>query len=204
MSKIIAAAAAAFTMAWGGSALADVTILQSSGTAAFVAHDNFALPGAGKYKVSITSSRKITMEATGGYEHHWDWFVAPPPKPHTDFIEGNNSSFWDTKYGEYFSLDWTFVVPETQYTFFGAPAWVESMYGIPTGTPLYEEVRAENPYMRIVLADLGDVDFDYSILVTQITAVPEPATWAMMITGFGLTGLAIRRRRSPMAAAQAA
>ena len=25
--------------------------------------------------------------------------------------------------------------------------------------------------------------------------VPEPATWAMMITGFGLIGMAMRRRR---------
>jgi hypothetical protein len=29
-----------------------------------------------------------------------------------------------------------------------------------------------------------------------ITGVPEPATWAMMITGFGLLGLAARRRRA--------
>ena len=28
------------------------------------------------------------------------------------------------------------------------------------------------------------------------TAVPEPTTWAMIITGFGLAGVALRRRRS--------
>jgi len=33
------------------------------------------------------------------------------------------------------------------------------------------------------------------------SAVPEPATWAMMIAGFGLIGAAARRRRSGMAAA---
>ena len=33
------------------------------------------------------------------------------------------------------------------------------------------------------------------------SAVPEPATWAMMITGFGLAGTAIRRRRSTFAVA---
>ena len=33
------------------------------------------------------------------------------------------------------------------------------------------------------------------------TAVPEPATWAMMITGFGLAGSAIRRRRQQTAMA---
>ena len=30
-------------------------------------------------------------------------------------------------------------------------------------------------------------------------AVPEPATWAMMIAGFGLTGAAMRRRKSRVA-----
>lgn len=30
----------------------------------------------------------------------------------------------------------------------------------------------------------------------SVAAVPEPATWAMMIFGFGLVGAAMRRRRS--------
>ena len=33
------------------------------------------------------------------------------------------------------------------------------------------------------------------------TAVPEPATWALMIAGFGMTGFAARRRRSNIVAA---
>jgi len=33
------------------------------------------------------------------------------------------------------------------------------------------------------------------------SAVPEPATWAMMIAGFGLAGAALRRRRTIFAAA---
>lgn len=32
-------------------------------------------------------------------------------------------------------------------------------------------------------------------------AVPEPATWAMMITGFGMAGVVVRRRRHAIAAA---
>ncbi|MDO9430985.1 MAG: PEPxxWA-CTERM sorting domain-containing protein [Phenylobacterium sp.] len=36
----------------------------------------------------------------------------------------------------------------------------------------------------------------FELLSESVTsAVPEPATWAMMITGFGLAGTAIRRRR---------
>ncbi len=36
----------------------------------------------------------------------------------------------------------------------------------------------------------------FQINSTLSSAVPEPATWAMMITGFGLAGTAIRRRRA--------
>ena len=36
-------------------------------------------------------------------------------------------------------------------------------------------------------------------LSLDITAVPEPATWAMMIGGFGLAGGALRRRRTTVA-----
>jgi len=35
----------------------------------------------------------------------------------------------------------------------------------------------------------------------NMTAVPEPASWAMMITGFGFMGALMRRRRSAMATA---
>jgi hypothetical protein len=35
--------------------------------------------------------------------------------------------------------------------------------------------------------------FDYSTVISH--AVPEPATWALMISGFGLAGAALRRRR---------
>jgi len=37
----------------------------------------------------------------------------------------------------------------------------------------------------------------------RITAVPEPATWAMMILGFGAAGSVLRRRRAAVAGALA-
>jgi len=52
-------------------------------------------------------------------------------------------------------------------------------------------------------ADFGQLRFTSSQKAFEIdhitlgtSAVPEPATWAMMITGFGLAGAAIRRRRT--------
>lgn len=32
---------------------------------------------------------------------------------------------------------------------------------------------------------------------SAVAAVPEPATWALMLAGFGMTGFAMRRRRKP-------
>ena len=39
---------------------------------------------------------------------------------------------------------------------------------------------------------------------SAVAAVPEPATWALMITGFGMTGFAMRRRRKPLVKATVA
>lgn len=50
------------------------------------------------------------------------------------------------------------------------------------------------------LPDGGDFNYqDLGFVFTNVsvigTAVPEPASWAMMIAGFGLVGAAMRRRR---------
>jgi hypothetical protein len=41
--------------------------------------------------------------------------------------------------------------------------------------------------------------FDPTKVPTSFTPVPEPASWAMLISGFGLTGAAMRRRRTAVA-----
>ncbi|QHL91794.1 PEPxxWA-CTERM sorting domain-containing protein [Sphingomonas changnyeongensis] len=41
----------------------------------------------------------------------------------------------------------------------------------------------------------NDVDLAFRLHIdTSFAAIPEPATWAMMIGGFGLTGMTLRRR----------
>jgi hypothetical protein len=53
-------------------------------------------------------------------------------------------------------------------------------------------------YFRVT--SLGS-PYSATLSVSDFAAVPEPATWATMIIGFGLAGSAIRRRRSAGAAA---
>jgi hypothetical protein len=44
------------------------------------------------------------------------------------------------------------------------------------------------------LQNLGDKDYNDFKFVFSQNIVPEPATWAMMITGFGLVGMSMRRK----------
>jgi len=49
------------------------------------------------------------------------------------------------------------------------------------------------PLCSAIIAASG---IDFTVQVPSISAVPEPATWALMILGFGLVGAAMRRRRT--------
>ena len=52
-----------------------------------------------------------------------------------------------------------------------------------------------------VYYNLHTVNFPGGEIRGNLTAVPEPATWGMMVLGFGLVGSAVRRRAAAVAAA---
>ncbi len=56
---------------------------------------------------------------------------------------------------------------------------------------------AGETFSSITLASKSN-SFEIDNLAVMSGAVPEPATWAMLITGFGLVGFAARRRRETM------
>jgi hypothetical protein len=53
-----------------------------------------------------------------------------------------------------------------------------------------------NPNSVFFTAGIGDEEHG---LFGQLTAVPEPATWATMLMGFGAIGLGMRKRRKTAA-----
>lgn len=104
-------------------------------------------------------------------------------------IEGTNSnlgpSFFATRQQGGISLLRLPQGPNLQPRFFG-PTLFEGT----TAAPIFRTGTFRLSMMpRNVPSDVQI--FDYTI---RIAAVPEPATWAMMIAGFGLVGAALRRR----------
>ena len=69
---------------------------------------------------------------------------------------------------------------------------VSAMAGAPTGAQL---IVARTP-LPIILVPQGFV----GAAAATVTAVPEPAGWAMMLVGFGGLGVILRRRRADLRA----
>jgi hypothetical protein len=70
----------------------------------------------------------------------------------------------------------------------------DAILGIPAGVRIgFEDI-----------VGLGDRDWDDHVFVFRFPGapgiIPEPATWAMLIAGFGLVGFALRRRKQAVTA----
>lgn len=48
---------------------------------------------------------------------------------------------------------------------------------------------------RAFFSDTGTRSINFTLAGAEVTAVPEPASWALMIVGFGAVGATLRRRR---------
>jgi phospholipase/lecithinase/hemolysin len=104
----------------------------------------------------------------------------------------------------------------TLYRFSYLDLWADILtdpthFGLPSNLDVSTPCRAVRPVVNGQIDCTGYFSFDgthptatiHKVIagrVEQILAVPEPATWALLITGFGLVGTALRRRESRAAA----
>lgn len=105
---------------------------------------------------------------------------------------GNAATPWMSQFGGFSPIDFSF----------------EATSALPIGPTLPTNVTlaatpANYARVRFVRADVGETGVLFSIdsLSRSGAAVPEPASWVMMIVGFGVAGIALRRRRTPRATA---
>ena len=97
--------------------------------------------------------------------------------------------------------------------FYYDPATMNFIYGVPVGSlaagsPSSTTYTFKNSglipagiALGFAVDKAGNYGSDSTGVNFTVQSVPEPATWAMMIGGFGLVGAAARRRRSVAAAA---
>ncbi|THD68722.1 MAG: PEP-CTERM sorting domain-containing protein [Phenylobacterium sp.] len=115
---------------------------------------------------------------------------------------GNNEPYWieavpGTYAGDATGLEQIFLVFASPLTDAGGTVAIISEYGSP------QLNTCGDPVCRTVDPDFPDVEggSNQGVVTTEPQAgVPEPATWALMLSGFGLAGAALRRRRTMVAA----
>ena len=197
MSKILAMAVATIALALAAPSQAAVVLWEQAGSSASAGIPMFKLPGPGVYKLEAVSSGPASFSLETYYDYHWDVFFAPAPRPHGEYIEGNNDLLADFQSFDGQAASVTFTIPRTSIGYFKSDAYYRDLYGIPIGTGLYQQIAYENAAFGGYMNSQNGGPVDYSFRITQISAgpIPEPATWAMMIVGFGLTGGLMRRAR---------
>jgi len=73
---------------------------------------------------------------------------------------------------------------------------VQSLTGLPPIAGFNPASFGEDSDGNLYVVGFGSASQVYMLTGTGADAVPEPATWALLLIGFGLTGAAVRRRRS--------
>lgn len=69
-------------------------------------------------------------------------------------------------------------------------------HGVSSGFgPIVFTGETADPTFRTGSFDFASGDRRFTMLISA-NAIPEPATWAMLIAGFGVVGMAARRRRA--------
>jgi len=192
---MLGAAVAAVALSCAAPAVADVVVFQESGSTYALSWLDLLVPTSGKYRVEFSTSKPISYQFGYQYDRHWHVVVAPGQPNAGFYLYGNLNLIDETQNAFDAGRSFEFTIPEDWIANEGYLPGDEEWWGVvlPAGTKIHEENHAENPRV-ILLSDWSDEPFDYAVKVILLSPVPEPGTWAMMITGFGAVGLIARRR----------
>lgn len=139
--------------------------------------------GNSKYAVSLGQGSSYTLELNQSADYFGFYLLALSSGNKMEFFNGSNSVL---------SLDYNGLLSYLSPAHYGSP------YPGQTSSEYFGffnfEFTGGDRYDRIVFSNNGSDGFESDNHTLGISAVPEPATWAMLIMGFGLVGLAARRR----------
>lgn len=174
-------AAAAVTMFAGTAATAATTIVD---------FNDLTAPGfSGNYQVFASSVANVATTVNGSA------FLAVPSAS----TSGGTATYTSTKFITAVSFDWGTPDDYNNLVFRDADgAAVQSLSGngLTAGTYTYSFAAAD----RVVSIDFSSSRRAFEIDNVSVTAVPEPASWALMLAGFAMVGWASRRRQTLVAA----
>ncbi|WP_313538141.1 PEPxxWA-CTERM sorting domain-containing protein [Sphingomonas sp.] len=146
------------------------------GTVPSDGHLSFPIPfGPGKYQLRFAFGTPVPFDVTIHTEEHYNFFWVDTG----DYIGGDDNFYLDTH---------AYHVPTTT----GTVQWTID----PAYSYTFNDIYVTGYYNGV------DADFDFYAdpgatvaYRIDISAVPEPAHWVLLIGGFGLAGAVLRRRR---------
>ena len=147
-------------------------------------HDSWGGVDNSRYAVSLGQGSSYTLQLNKSADYFGFYLLALSSGNKMEFFNGNTSVL---------TLGYNDLLSHLTPDYNGSP------YPGQTGSEYFAFLNFNftdgDSYNKIVFSNSGTDGFESDNHTIGINAVPEPATWAMLILGFGLVGVAARRRR---------